>query len=215
MNDINTMTINGLRAYTEEDKKDWADETTDGGPLVWHHPKLGWIAIGPTPMGYDQPMLRLTPGVPVLGYQFRDGELYLLALFARRFNVDKKARLPEVSGGFVGVNTETGSVELPKSGALRELVEETGLDLNDVILADGNPFIADRALFWKQEGDGNTVFFFELGAGQLAHVELQDNLEMLHWTQFIEQTADGITLSAIARVMAHLNKMKKLKVVQA
>ncbi|TAL14676.1 NUDIX hydrolase [Patescibacteria group bacterium] len=218
MNDITTNTVNGLRGYTPEDdaKRGWKEETTDGGPIVYRNPRIGSVTIGLTPMDFDQPLLQVTPGVPVLGYQFKDdGELYFLALYARRFNIEGGDRLPEVSGGFVHVNIETGEKELPRSGALRELLEETGLDLNIVTPAYGNPFVADRALFYKGEGDGNTVYFFELGPGQIAHVDLQDNLEMIHWTDFTYQTADAITLAAIQRVMGALYTMGKLKVSKA
>jgi hypothetical protein len=216
MSDIqNTaQTTLGLTAV-DPDKAGWKDESTEG-MVIKRNPVIGTLAYGLTPLGYDQPALQVASGSPVLGYCFDNGELHLLALMAGRWNLENGTIFPEVTGGFATIDPETGVKHLPKKGALRELAEETDLDLDNVVFTCGIPFVGDRAFFVKDtSGDGNNVYMFELSTPHLARIRMSPNLELLHWTEFVKRTVDAITLGAIMRVVAALAENGKLTVAQA
>jgi len=209
MNDTatNSITVLGLTGLTEDDNTGWVDLTEPGGPKVSQNPFVGMYAYGKTPLGYDQHILKVNSGAPVMGYWFdRKGALHLLALIAGRWNLNDGEHLPEVPGGFAKIDPETGKKEFPAKGALRELAEETDLEPDVVVMVEGQPFIGDRALFWKAVDDGNRVGMFEITDELQVAINQSPALTLLPWEEFVEDTVDGITLGSIARVMAGLSR---------
>lgn len=219
MNSIanDTTQVCGLRKVTDDAKTGWINTTTPDGPVVVENPNLNSeLVYGIGPAGYDQFLLHVASGSPVLGYRFNDNsELELLALMAGRPNLNDSEHLPEVPGGFAKVDAETGKREFPAKGALRELAEETDLEPDSITPAGGAPFIGDRAFFFKAVDEGNQVYLFELEDTHLAAIKGLPQLQLLPWDEFVFNSVDGITLSSIARVMAALKQAGVLKVTKA
>lgn len=202
-----SITVLGLTGLTEDDNTGWLDISEPGGPKVRQNSSVGTEAYGKSPLGYDQPILHVNSGSPVMGYWFDPkGALHLLALVVGRWNLNDGKHLPEVPGGFAKIDPNTGKKEFPAKGALRELAEETGLEPDDVVMVDGQPYIGDRALFWKAVDDGNQVGMFAITDEMLVAVTQNASLTLLPWEEFVEDTVDGITLGSIARVMAGLSR---------
>jgi hypothetical protein len=219
MNDTTSKTgttVFGLTKIPEDANLGWVDSTEPDGPKTNANPFVGGYAYGISPLGFDQHMLHVNSGAPVMGYAFGDdGELLLLGLVAGRWNLNDGQHLAEVPGGFGQYDPETGVREFPKKGALRELAEETGLEPNDVVMVDGEPFIGDRAFFWKLVGEGNSVGMFELDAPAMVAIQQNPSLTLLNWNDFQKQSPDGITLGSILRVMGGLYEAGLLKVCKA
>jgi hypothetical protein len=211
-----TTTVSGLKKVNDGDTTGWLNTSTEDGPDVRENPSVGSVAYGLGPLGYDQYMAHVNSGAPIMGYCFdAAGELQVLGLVAGRWNLNEGQHLAEVPGGFGQYDPESGKREFPKKGALRELAEETGLEPNDVVMVDGEPYIGDRAFFWKVVGEGNTVGIFELTPTMLVAIEQSPSLELMHWNDFQRQSPDGITLGATIRLLGALVDAGILKVCKA
>lgn len=195
-----------LQPYPTSANQGWYLIMKPGKPTRIDSPH-GTISVGVTPHGHDQFLFEQSGkggGVLIVGYTLLGGQLRCLLLKADRFNMIGGQDY-EIPGGFrdPDPNTKNGW-GLRVSEALRELEEETGL-VAQLKLIDGRPYGGNRSFdVLRSDDHGNVAFSFELTPEQVEFIGRSPNLELMAWPQAMQVVRDGLSLSAMGRLLAEL-----------
>ena len=175
-------------------------ESDTGADIAYENPNFGRFEYGWGKEGYDQPLFieNQGGGSLVVCFGIAMGTVMILMRHRNRYNLVGSEIWPgvidiEIPGGFANIGEEKMQT------GIRELLEETGVEIGEVREIPGRLFGTNRAMWYiGGEHEGVSVYCCQIG-GELTNTA---RYHWLPWQEAVNLTRDALSGMAIARLVA-------------